>query len=153
MALLISQKHFTLVNWHPWRQSGLMGSHQVLHSHPGRTKLLLTPACLCFMVLPKEARRKDSWGMDRWDGTDVKAKCCERRVGEHPQVSLFICPSLDATVLLEIWLVALSWPCNTVTAPEQYLFLLGSTLSLEGSSGASIGYSSVEHRWIECPLG
>lgn len=81
-----------------------MGSHQVLHSHPGRTKLLLTPAYSCFRCFPrKHTGRTHSWAMDGWNGTDVKAKCCERRVGEHPQVFLFICSSLDATVLSGDW--------------------------------------------------
>lgn len=54
------------------------------------------------------------WGMDGWNGMNVKAECCERRVREQPQASLFICLSLDPTVLPGMGLLALSWPCNTV---------------------------------------
>lgn len=37
--------------------------------------------------------------MDGYNGNNAKADCCERRVGEQPQDSLFVCPSLDVPVL------------------------------------------------------
>lgn len=43
-----------------------MGSQQPFHSHPGRTKLLLTPACSYFMVFPVEEHGKDSFVGNGW---------------------------------------------------------------------------------------
>lgn len=82
-----------------------MGSHQAFHSHPSRTQSFSSPLptrlLRCF---PWECMgRTHSWGMDGWNGTNVKTECCERRVGEQLQASLFVCPSLDVTVLPGDW--------------------------------------------------